>query len=72
MESGGHIHKGNSFAGAQVNAVGETIYMFSEADLVSASHGNKETHCPMLALVPNLARIQGRREQKICVPVGNP
>lgn len=30
MSSGGHIHKGNSFAEAQVNAVSETTYVFSE------------------------------------------
>lgn len=70
MGSGGHIHKGNSFAGAQANAVGETIYMFSEADSVSASHGTKETHCPLSALAPTLAPIEGRREHKICIAAG--
>jgi len=43
--------------------------MFSEADLVSVSHGTKEAHHVLSALAPALTPTQGRREQKICITV---
>lgn len=46
MSSGGHIHKGNSFVKAQVNAVSETIYVFSEVTrFLQVTEPRKHTAC---------------------------